>query len=62
MNFRLVNSEANTRRIQMVENCFGSSGQVSEQNCIHFKAFYITLYNYCSLWVFLAVYWLEKVY
>ncbi|KAI5693441.1 hypothetical protein M8J76_000780 [Diaphorina citri] len=24
---RLVNSEANTRRITMVENCFGSSGQ-----------------------------------
>uniref|UniRef100_A0A8D8ZYZ5 Pleckstrin homology domain-containing family F member 2 n=1 Tax=Cacopsylla melanoneura TaxID=428564 RepID=A0A8D8ZYZ5_9HEMI len=24
---RLVNSEANSRRIQMVENCFGSSGQ-----------------------------------
>lgn len=24
---RLVNSEANTRRIQMVESCFGSSGQ-----------------------------------
>jgi len=27
-----VNSEANARRIAMVENCFGSSGQVRKMN------------------------------
>ncbi|XP_012141611.1 pleckstrin homology and FYVE domain containing family member rush hour isoform X2 [Megachile rotundata] len=31
---RLVNSEANARRIAMVENCFGSSGQYNKQHII----------------------------
>lgn len=32
-----VNSEANTRRIAMVEGCFGSSGQVSKLKFYVFK-------------------------
>ena len=33
--FQLVHSEANSRRIHIVEQCFGSGGQVSPVVCVH---------------------------
>lgn len=45
----LVNSEANARRISMVESCFGSSGQV--EYLMNFPAilFSVTWFNWTSL-------------